>query len=231
MAAVNDFAHRHLHVAVIHDGVSDRVVEEPLEIRVAGEPLAVTMRTPGHDEELALGFLVGEGLVGWSDEASAGPTEDFAVNTVEVRARLRRDPGASVLVGVGAPTSLAVEVAREHGMTLCGFARRGRVNVYADEDRVVCSSGRSTSCARPRMSACRSCSAKARTGRACISPNPSGVGGAGAFFLLLDELEVYGLPPDPVDTTRDLKGLWATTLIAAGAVLAGVYGACAGPRS
>jgi len=67
--------------------------------------------------------------------------------------------------------------------------------------------------------------------RLYLSEPEDGVGDAGAFFLLLDELEVYGLPPDPVDTTRDLKGLWATTLIAAGAVLAGVYGACAGPRS
>ena len=41
----------------------DRVaVEEPLEIRVNGEPVAVTMRTPGHDEELALGFCLSEGL-------------------------------------------------------------------------------------------------------------------------------------------------------------------------
>src|SRR6266567_2860374 len=37
-------------------------VEEPLEIRINGEPVAVTMRTPGHDEELALGFAFGEGL-------------------------------------------------------------------------------------------------------------------------------------------------------------------------
>lgn len=37
--------------------------EEPLEIRVAGRSISITMRTPGHDEELALGFLVGEGLI------------------------------------------------------------------------------------------------------------------------------------------------------------------------
>ncbi|HEY2209870.1 MAG TPA: formate dehydrogenase accessory sulfurtransferase FdhD, partial [Gaiellaceae bacterium] len=41
----------------------DRVaVEEPLEIRIGGTPVAVTMRTPGHDEELALGFCLSEGL-------------------------------------------------------------------------------------------------------------------------------------------------------------------------
>jgi len=38
--------------------------EEPLELRVNGEPLAVTMRTPGHDVELAHGFLLGEGVIG-----------------------------------------------------------------------------------------------------------------------------------------------------------------------
>jgi FdhD protein len=38
-------------------------VEEPLEIRVAGEPLAITMRTPGHDHELVAGFLLAEGLI------------------------------------------------------------------------------------------------------------------------------------------------------------------------
>jgi formate dehydrogenase iron-sulfur subunit len=49
-----------------------------------------------------------------------------------------------------------------------------------------------------------------------------GVGGFGAFFLLLDEPEVYGLPPDPVVTTRDLAEMWKTAALAAGAVVVGV---------
>jgi FdhD protein len=70
-------------------------VEEPLEIRVDGEPLAVTMRTPGEDEELAVGFLAGEGLIGGPGDVEAvGPTEDLAANVVDVhtRAGLLRDP-------------------------------------------------------------------------------------------------------------------------------------------
>jgi formate dehydrogenase iron-sulfur subunit len=45
-----------------------------------------------------------------------------------------------------------------------------------------------------------------------------GVGGFGAFFLLLDEPEVYGLPPDPVDTTRDLPQMWRAAATAAAAL-------------
>lgn len=46
--------------AALEDAVA---VEEPLEIRIAGEPVAITMRTPGHDAELVLGFLLAEGIV------------------------------------------------------------------------------------------------------------------------------------------------------------------------
>jgi formate dehydrogenase iron-sulfur subunit len=54
-----------------------------------------------------------------------------------------------------------------------------------------------------------------------------GVGGAGAFFLLLDEPEVYGLPPDPVVTTRDLPAMWRRVTVAAAGVAAGVAAAFA----
>ncbi|MEU9385051.1 4Fe-4S dicluster domain-containing protein [Streptomyces sp. NPDC048279] len=47
-----------------------------------------------------------------------------------------------------------------------------------------------------------------------------GVGGDGAFFLLLDEPEVYGLPPDPVVTTRDLGSMWKHAAVAAGMMMA-----------
>jgi FdhD protein len=248
---------RFMLATVEHDGVADRVaVEEPLEIRVRGEALAVTMRTPGHDEELACGFLWGEGLLGGAPR-SVGPPADLANNVVEVDAQLRADPGrrrfyttsscgvcgkgaldevavhapalasgpevarallaalpdrllqpgfaatgglhatglftasgqlllaredvgrhnamdkvvgrclldgvlplvdhvlcvsgrlsfelvqkaalagAPILVGVGAPTSLAVALAGDRGLTLCGFARRGRINVYTRPERVV----------------------------------------------------------------------------------------------
>jgi len=49
-----------------------------------------------------------------------------------------------------------------------------------------------------------------------------GVGGFGAFFLLLDEPEVYGLPPDPVVTTSHLPEMWKTAAVATGALVLGV---------
>ncbi len=240
---------------IVRDGERDEVaVEEPLEIRVDGAPLAVTMRTPGHDDELALGFLYGEGLIAAAHRAE--PTADLAANVIEVAGPLARDvtsrrfyatsscgvcgkgaleevavnappappgpliarsllaelperlrqpgfartgalhaaglftpageleivredvgrhnaldkvigralldgrlplrasilcvsgrlafelvqkaavAGAPILVGVGAPTSLAISLAADRGMTLAGFARGGRVNVYTGPQRV-----------------------------------------------------------------------------------------------
>jgi FdhD protein len=245
-----------MHKRIERDGGADEVaVEEPLEIRVDGRPIAVTMRTPGHDDELALGFLHGEGLV---DEArEAGPPADLAANAIDVVGPLRRDPGSRtfytssscgicgrgsieevavdapaaapgpevprnllaslpdrmsqpafeltgglhgtalfdaagallvaredvgrhnamdkvigralldgaaplhglilcvsgrlgfelvqkaavaacpILVGVGAPSSLAIDLAADRGMTLAGFARGGEVNVYCSAERIT----------------------------------------------------------------------------------------------
>jgi FdhD protein len=62
-------------VRVVDGRVSTRpdtlAAEEPLEIRVGGHPLSVTMRTPGHDFDLAAGFLVSEGVIGRAGELSA----------------------------------------------------------------------------------------------------------------------------------------------------------------
>ena len=83
----------HMVAIIERDGQRDEVaVEEPMEIRVDGQALSVTMRTPGHDEELALGFLLGEGLI--DGPRQAGLTEDLANNIIEVAGPLTRDPSA-----------------------------------------------------------------------------------------------------------------------------------------
>jgi FdhD protein len=101
-------------------------VEEPLEIRIEGRPVAVTMRTPGHDEELALGFCLSEGL----RPTAAAPPPDLAANTVEVGApgfdpeRLRRSFYTSSSCGVcgkGALEAVAVEAPRVESQ-LCAVA-------------------------------------------------------------------------------------------------------------
>jgi FdhD protein len=91
--------------------------EEPLEIRVNGRPVAVTMRTPGHDEELALGFCLSEGI----EPRKASLPADLGANTVEVDApgfdpaRLARSfytTSSCGVCGKGALEAVAVEAPR-----------------------------------------------------------------------------------------------------------------------
>src|SRR5438270_12927139 len=109
-----------VEVVRLPDGGTQRdhvAVEEPLEIRIGGVPVAVTMRTPGHDEELALGFCLSEGL----RPVAARLPDDLAANTVEVDApgfdpeRVRRSfytTSSCGVCGKGALEALAIEADR-----------------------------------------------------------------------------------------------------------------------
>jgi formate dehydrogenase iron-sulfur subunit len=63
-----------------------------------------------------------------------------------------------------------------------------------------------------------------------LADEEDGIAGAGAFFLLLDEPEVYGLPPDPVDTVHDIGEIWSATGAAAAALAVGLLAAAFGGR-
>jgi len=63
-----------------------------------------------------------------------------------------------------------------------------------------------------------------------VDESDNEVGGLNAFFLLLDEPEVYGLPAHPVTTTRDLPQMWRTAAAAAGMLALGVLAAFARRR-
>jgi len=82
------------HVTEWEDGevraVDDMLaVEEPLEIRVNGAPVTVTMRTPGHDLELAAGFLLTEGIVKSAEEIACLRTAGASCNKVDVELHSR----------------------------------------------------------------------------------------------------------------------------------------------
>ena len=89
--------------------------EEPLEIRVKGESVAVTMRTPGHDEELALGFLLSEGVI-------TGPGDVIEVAPCQ--------QGEAALLG----NVLNVFLAPKVGIDLAKLRR----NVYASSSCGLC---------------------------------------------------------------------------------------------
>jgi FdhD protein len=123
----------------IHSGQDYLVAEEPLEIRVNGHPLTLTMRTPGHDLELAAGFLVTEGLIRTANQiVSLQPTSaNNKSNVVEVRLaaepnveHLRRNFTATSSCGICGKVS--IESVRMRGI--------GRLNTHFEiNPEVLCS--------------------------------------------------------------------------------------------
>ena len=87
-------------VVRLPDGRTERdhvAVEEPLEIRIGGRPVAVTMRTPGHDEELALGFCLSEGL---EPKGAAQPDDLPAAFRAYVQARYLRTARVQIMARI-----------------------------------------------------------------------------------------------------------------------------------
>ena len=124
MSALPPYSAARADVLRLPGGRTERdelAVEEPLEIRVNGEAVAVTMRTPGHDEELSIGFLRSEGI----RAVAAQPTADLAANTIDVQVEDDFDPGrlrrnfyttsSCGVCGKGALEAVAVEAPRVEG--------------------------------------------------------------------------------------------------------------------
>ena len=103
------------------------VVEEPLEIRVDGKPLVVTMRTPGHDAELAAGFLYGEGVIASGHDLRTIQTRT-GTGTDSTRIRVAQFGGDRVEVELREPAPAAVTAKREFRATAaCGVCGKEQI--------------------------------------------------------------------------------------------------------
>jgi len=134
---------RRAEVVVVRDGVTvrqmdDIVIEEPLEIRVAGECLAMTMRTPGDDRFLALGFLFAEGVLRDLDD----------VGSVQHCGRLEEPRyGNAIEVVPGPGVNLDIDIlarTKRVGMTQssCGVCGRDNIDDLLERMPVLQSSER-----------------------------------------------------------------------------------------
>lgn len=116
--------------------VDDELVrEEPLEIRINGEPISVTLRTPGHDEELAAGFLVTEGIVGRRDHiVSIAHVASTAANSADVSADAGAgaDSAASNIIDVTLSPDLRFDVERLrrhfYATSSCGICGKASID-------------------------------------------------------------------------------------------------------
>ena len=115
--------------------LEDRVtVEEPLEIRIGGETMAVTMRTPGHDHDLAAGWLVTEGIV-------SRPEELVRIEHCR-ETRSPEEEGNVVIARTTAPASAALDRARRLLLTSssCGLCGKGSIEAIRGQFPRVSSS-------------------------------------------------------------------------------------------
>ncbi len=101
----------------LKDFYDELAPEEPLEIRVEGQSIAVVMRTPGHDRELAAGFLLSEGII-------KGPRDLFDITTCVAAGTMGK--GNAVDVALAQPASFDVSKFSRHVMTSasCGICSK-----------------------------------------------------------------------------------------------------------
>lgn len=98
-------------------------VEEPLEIRVGGRSVAVVMRTPGHDRELAAGFLVTEGIVRRRDDV----LDLVRCTTASESAAARPENGLDVLLAPGANVDLGRLTRHVFTSSSCGICSKASI--------------------------------------------------------------------------------------------------------
>jgi FdhD protein len=107
-------------------------VEEPLEIRVGGRSVAVVMRTPGHDRELAAGFLVTEGIVRRRDEVldmvRCAPENRSASNAAGETEKLNAENILDVLLAPGAAVDLARLTRHVFTSSSCGVCSKASID-------------------------------------------------------------------------------------------------------
>ncbi len=124
MEQSRDVSVRSWREGALLERIDSVVIEEPLELRVDGEPLSLTMRTPGNDQELALGFLWGEGILHTPhalpsvESPGSGPT-----------------PSHNVLTLRSAPDGLLQTAGRARGFLLsssCGVCGSDSIAAIAD---------------------------------------------------------------------------------------------------
>tara|TARA_Y100000588_G_C14231854_1_gene915631 strand:- start:1248 stop:2072 length:825 start_codon:yes stop_codon:yes gene_type:complete len=111
-------------------------IEEPLEIRLNGDPLVVTMRTPGHDQELSAGFLHSEGLVASGTDilSSSATTSNPAANATQLQTTNFEGHSISIVTNDTVSSNSIKKVKREFTATAaCGVCGKQEIDDLRQE--------------------------------------------------------------------------------------------------